>query len=254
MRRKNRVLKGAAKEQGAQVTADGEVKPIGGVTQVAPGAESKAIGETSTVQPIPKVPGEEIPPPKAPGAETVTPPTETGAPDPRMAKYTDALAKNGNLTPAEITQAAKDFNLPENVVKAYVDSQVASLQSGVQGQIIDAAHSAVGGEANWKAFAEWANGNMEAAEVSTMMEALQGKSAAVAKTIVAQAYEAFKKAGGGPGPTDASRGGSPPSQGAGATGFASKAEQNAAIRDPKYKSDPAYRAQVEARIVASRFT
>lgn len=252
--RRNRVLKGAQKEQGAVVTPEGEVKPVGQTTQVVAGGVPQNLGETQTVQPeAGKPPGQEPPKEGQTQPETPPPAAEEPKPDPRMAKYTDLLQKNGKLTDQEIKDAAKDFGLPENVVKDYVDRQVEALNTGYVEQIIDAAHSAVGGEANWKAFADWANANMDAGEVATMMEALQGKSPTIAKAIVAQAYEAFKKAGGGTGPTDASRGGSPPAN-PGVQGFASKDEQNAAIRDRRYRTDPAYRAQVEARMVASRFT
>ena len=109
-----------------------------------------------------------------------------------------------------------------------------------------------GGEEGYNSFAEWAgNGGLTEAEV----EAYNGLEAAgnlSALKIMAEAFKArFEADGNAPRRDITEEAGKGQSTAGGAVPFASEAEQTRAILDPRYRDDPAYRAQVDARIAAT---
>lgn len=93
---------------------------------------------------------------------------------------------------------------------------------------------------------DWASKNLNEAERTTFNRELGGAGwQAALETLARRAGTASDE------PGFQQRGGS--GSGGSMAGFASLAEQNAAINDPRYKSDTAYRNQVRSRIAISKF-
>lgn len=246
---------------GAQgVSPGGQVRNLGGAMSVQPGKEVQDQGQQLQVTPE-KTPAEGQQTPQtqqetpAPAAKEAPAATGEDAPDPRFEPYTKELTEKGTLSAESITKAAKEFGVSEKVVKAYVDAQAANLQTNNDPATI-ALHSAqvgavqeqAGGDKAWEAYREWAATN-DPDSLQLIGEAVGGNSPAVSKIVVKAAMEKAKAQGyGAPRDiTNSTQGATP----AGAQGFASTTEQNAAINDPRYKKDAAYRKGVEARILAT---
>lgn len=93
---------------------------------------------------------------------------------------------------------------------------------------------------------DWASKNLNDAERTTFNRELAGAGwKAALETLARRAGTASDE------PGFQQRGGS--GSGGSMAGFASLAEQNAAINDPRYKTDTAYRNQVRNRIAISKF-
>lgn len=245
------------------VSPGGTVKNLGGAMSVQPGQEVQDQSGTIQVAPERQTPAEkelaareaaQAPPVQQ---ETPAPAVQEEAPDPRFEPYTTELTEKGTLSPESITKAAKEFGVSEKVVKAYVDAQAANLATNNDPATV-ALHSAqvgavqeqAGGDKAWEAYREWASTN-DPDSLQLIGEAVGGNSPAVSKIVVKAAMEKAKAQGYGA-PRDATNSaqGAPQS---GTQGFNSAAEQNAAIRDPKYKTDAKYRKSVEDRIAVTQF-
>lgn len=199
-----------------------------------------------------------------------------------MEEFTLETNTTGDLSPASRAKAAELWNVPPAMVDNYVASVIAQNQAAKQAaegdaaqydntsddpakwspemkaafqERLDAVHAVAGGEKNWNEFAEWANANLSAGDKTALQAAIEASpvvGAQIAKGFIAK----WKAEGNGGGPDDLSRGAGlkTPSLEPAVKGFATKAEQNAAIRDPRFNTDPAYRKAVEARIIASNFS
>lgn len=107
------------------------------------------------------------------------------------------------------------------------------------------AASAVGGEQNLATLIEWAKTNLNPAEKDAANAALKGPMAAATLSGLWARMQASRPAEPKPTPGLAQTGAGT------VVPFTSIAEQSAAIRDPKYRTDANYRKMVEARIVAT---
>lgn len=253
---------------GAQgVSPGGQVKNLGGAMSVQPGQEVQDKGQQLQVQPERPADGQQPvqqqptqqqqTPPPAPEQQQ-TPPAEEDKPDPRFTPYTEELTKNGKLSAESITKAAKEFGVSEKVVQAYVDAQAATLAANndagnraLHDSQIGAVKEVAGGDQQWNDYREWATANDEGS-LRLISDAVNGNSPEVSKIVVKAAMDKARAQGWGGGPRDATNS----AQGGGqvaATGFKSAAEQSAALNDPKYRRDPAYRAEVDKKIIASSF-
>lgn len=159
----------------------------------------------------------------------------------------DALGKeyaeNNGLTD-ETYEAMEAKGLPRNVVDAYLAGQKA-----IGEKIVNELAAVAGGPEGFKAAQEWASQNLTEAELTGYNKAIDTQDYATAKIIMAGIVAQQKAAvGSDPNLVKGASGGS--SRG-GAQPFASNAEMTAAINDPKYQTDPAYRELVARRIAAS---
>lgn len=180
-------------------------------------------------------------------AATDTPKDPTEGTDPlkaAQAKGVDVAAmqaefdKSGALS-EDSYKALEGVGFGKEVVDAYIAGQTALAEKAV-----NAAHELVGGADNFKSMLEWAGTGLSAAEVQAFNQAVLNPALSKAAILGVKAqWEAAQgtepKLLSGAGPTQS---GAPP--------FASRAEVTEAMRDPRYRSDPAYRALVTSRIDA----
>lgn len=159
-----------------------------------------------------------------------------------------------DLTPFEAEYAEKGALTDESyktleakgISREMVDNYIAGrIATAAQYETTVLAESGVGSREKYDAMTAWAKVNLKSDELAAFNKAVVGtKDEAV--LAVSGIYARFAAAVG-----------SDPSLLQGGTGqaaagvFRSVAEHKAAIRDPRYKSDPAYRAEVESKLARS---
>ena len=188
-----------------------------------------------------KAPAAVVPPvvdPLAPVVPPVAAPAVVeGKPD--VAALTQEFADTGVISEASrAALAAAGFD--GATVDAYIEGQKAIAVARD-----NAGFALVGGADKFTAMATWAQGALPAADVAALNAGLSGNEAQMklALTSLKAQYEAVQ----GREPS-LIQGSAPVSSTTAA--FASRAEVTAAMRDPRYRADPAYRATVEARVGA----
>jgi hypothetical protein len=133
--------------------------------------------------------------------------------------------------------AAMDAKL----VEAYVAGQRALMENQV-----NQVKATVGGEENYNAMAEWAAENLDQSELDAFNEVVESGSINQAQMAVRGLYSQFASAGGkAPNLIQGNTSGSAVKP------FNSAAQVTEAMRDPRYKNDPAYRKTVEDRLAVT---
>lgn len=147
-----------------------------------------------------------------------------------------AFEKDGKLGD-EHYEALEKQGVPRETVDAYISNLQATTLL---------AHTAAGGEENFKSMVEWAAKALTPAEIETFNSAIQSPStdmvAAVqglAARFAAESSTEPKLVTGEPAPVAPS-------------GFASKGEMVSAMSDPRYKTDAAFRAEVERKVASAQ--
>lgn len=138
-------------------------------------------------------------------------------------------------------QRLESAGVPRRIVDNYIDGQMA-LGEKLTAEI----HALVGGPERYAAMLEWARTALSREELVAFDDAVNS-SAQAARLAVQGLYAEFvREVGEAPRfVTGAAR------PGRAGSSFASTQELVEAIRDPKYKKDPAYRAEVEQRLARS---
>ena len=104
----------------------------------------------------------------------------------------------------------------------------------------------MGGEGNYEAMAEWAAENVSEEDLNAYNEVVETGTVDQARMAVRGMFSQFKSAGGkAPNLLQGA------TQGSGVKAFASAAQVTEAMRDRRYKTDPAYRANVEQRLAVT---
>jgi Phage T7 capsid assembly protein len=124
-----------------------------------------------------------------------------------------------------------------------VDQYIAGV-SAVQAQVFDAVTGAVGGEEAYSKMTDWAANNMTEAQLNAFNAQVETGDLATAQLAVQGLAAQYQQAVGTM-PTGFQLGGG---QEASGSSFASVAELQSAMSDPRYSNDPAYRADVAKRL------
>ncbi len=261
---------------GGTFRSDGGKTPqvVGDQTPAVVGADGKPVTLDKDGKPVvaaapvldkdgKPVPPEVVPPVVA--EKTYTPEQQAAIADPKLGKFTKSFIDNGDLTPAEITEAATAVGVPEDMVKGYLEGQKALLNAGkpdaaaVELQQQTEANAKVAFEfskdfAGWQNFAAWSQQNMTAEERSTVESAVTNAHAnpAAARIIIGNFFGKFQAAA-GTAPRNVLN---EAQHGAGAhvaDGFKSQAEMVTAMNDPRYNRDPAYTKEVTDKVAVSNW-
>ena len=137
----------------------------------------------------------------------------------------------------EALDALGEAGISEDVVDTWITGQEA-----LRDQNIDTVHASVGGEQNYNQMLEWANDNLQPWEVEAFNTQLENLDANT-QLAVAGLYARYQNSEG-----------IPPTLLSGDVGenvaprYESLAQLTSAMSDPKYHSDPAYRAKVAQRL------
>lgn len=171
-------------------------------------------------------------------AEDVTPvEATTGAIDAARGEFSE----KGELSD-DTFKALEEAGLPREFVEQYIAGQEAmSTQQAASIQ------ESIGGSESYEAMSEWAGENLSDSELDAYNDIVEGGSIEQATVAVKGLYAQFQAAEGKSpslvqGSTSADSGVEP---------FGSTAQVTEAMRDPRYASDPAFRAKVEQRMAVS---
>lgn len=160
---------------------------------------------------------------------------------------TDEYNDNGDLS-AESRQIIKDLGVPDRMVEDFIEGQKArgdqwhSQATGVLG---------ANGSAEYDALVDWASrdGNMSEAEAAVFNEAVRSGDLTKAQVAIRDLKSQYIKAEGSY--DGLMLAGNSSSVATSASPFPSREQMTAAINDPRYSKDPAYRKTVEDRIKVS---
>lgn len=156
-----------------------------------------------------------------------------------MQAFSQEFMQNGTLSDRSFANL-EARGIPRYVVEMYIEGQKAVAESQVA-----AVYNVVGGQQQYQAMIDWAaeslpeseidafNAMIDSGDQASIMFAIQGLQARYASVNAAPRLVQ----GGTMGP--------------GTSPFRSLAEVTAAMRDPKYRNDPAYRKDVESRLAIS---
>lgn len=226
---------------------------------------SDAVKIQVTPEPTPVIkPEEKNVTPPAPVIPEVTPPTEKPkAPEAKpedqkveqkqeaeekkafaVDSYEKEFQEQGKLSDESYTKLEAQ-GYPRDVVDKYIAGQqaIAAAQTLQAEQNKQTIFTAVGGEDQYKSMIQWASQNLSAEERTAFNATMGTGDMGQIKLAVAGLKTRFesihghdpKLIGGKAGPS-------------GQSGFRSMAEMTAAMRDPRYQRDPAYRADVIRRV------
>ena len=133
------------------------------------------------------------------------------------------------------------------IPKATVDQYIQGQQALVA-QAQTEAYSLTDGKEGYEAMSQWAKANLSEAELSNYNTQVNSPNSKIREQAIRGLHSQFASDSGD---------GKPLVHGGSTTGttggFGSRAQMIAAMQDSKYQSDPAYRAEVEAKVAASRF-
>lgn len=162
--------------------------------------------------------------------------------------FFEEFARSGALSDDSVKAAAEAFGVSEAMVRQYVSG--AQAEDVAQATtIVEAAGTDM---ATFQAFQQWAN---EGGYTAEQTQAFNDALAKDGPQAVRDAIQAWKESGNGPAPRDITKGERPvPAQNQqGPEAYASIAEMQRDMNDPRYAKDPAFRAKVEGRVGASDF-
>jgi|TARA_R110002096_G_scaffold355973_1_gene549200 hypothetical protein len=147
---------------------------------------------------------------------------------------------NGSLSD-ETYEAINKSGIPRDVVDSYIAGQEA-LATSIRTEMF----STVGGEENYGSMMSWATNNLSGAEIDSYNNVM-GSADQNQIQLAVRGLNAQYQADTGSNPSLLS-GDTPANAG---SKFESVAQVTAAMRDPKYKTDPAFRKTVEAKLARS---
>lgn len=156
-----------------------------------------------------------------------------------FSKYSSEIMENGSLSD-DTYKELESAGIPREIVDQYISGTKA-----MQDQQTKAMYDSVGGEESYNEMIEWASENFSEDEIDAYNKAIttDGASQKFALNGLKARYEAAN------GRPSLVRGASKKTS----SGFRSTAEMVKAMSDPRYKTDPAYRADVENRVKNASF-
>lgn len=157
-----------------------------------------------------------------------------------MAKFSNEFAEKGELTPESYAELEK-AGLTKDIVDQYIEGQKARAT-----QYESSVKAEVGGDENYNQMVTWAKSNMSAEEISAFNNAVSSGDVNQAKLAVLGLSTRYSKANGSD-PKRTIGGGKAGAEDA----FESTAQLTEAMKDPRYKSDPAYRNAVQNKLARS---
>ena len=156
-----------------------------------------------------------------------------------FAKYDAEILSTGDLSPESYAEIVSKFNIPEPIARSYVSGKKAEGHMAVA-QLVEE----VGGMENYKALQGWALGSLSEVQRAAFNTQLAHPDADVRAMAVRGLYAQYQRAAGNPegGLVQGTTGGN-----AGVALFRSEGEFQEALRDPRWSTDSAYRAEVQDR-------
>ena len=161
-------------------------------------------------------------------------------------KFFNEVAEKGALSEASYEELTK-AGYPKHVVDQYLRG--AQAEQAAQNASVSEIKALAGGEDGYGAMALWMSANLDEAELAEYNEAVNSGKKSVVQYAVKAMNEKYMAAEGGKSP-QLLGGGNSPTPG---DTFTSQKEVSIAMRDPRYKNDPAYRKSVQDKVGRSNY-
>jgi hypothetical protein len=186
---------------------------------------------------------EEAPKPDTDGEEGESPKLDESVKDGKvdLTPFHNEWAEKGEIS-EESFGKLEQMGFPKELVQQYIKGFQAT-----QAQEAQALFSEVGGEQNYKAMTEWASKNLSPDEIKAYDEMVSRGDVTTAK-IAIKGLHAQYKAANGSAPKLIGGKAAPDTA---LSPFRSTSEVVTAMADPRYKTDPAFRKDVEKRLEIS---
>lgn len=172
-------------------------------------------------------------------------PTPAGLED--IQQYVEEWQKTGELS--DNSRAALESKFPKDLIDDYLakSAQATQYQEAQAATELKSIYDSVGGESNYHEIVRWASDTLSEAQIGAYNEAVNSGSLAQAQLAVqGLAAQYGQIAGSQPQLLRSKPGGSP-----GAAPYESIAQVTADMKKPEYKTDPAFRQSVQARLSRS---
>jgi hypothetical protein len=208
---------------------------IGKPKEDAPAAEEKPADPLKMGEPEPEAEGDPVEGEEEPAAEE--------APALNVQELSTQYLETGELTEDNYTALAA-----VGISKEYVDAFAEGIQA-TQTLRTQELHKAAGGEEEFNALLKWGGANLSEEQQSafnTATEVAVGEGDFTAATMLIQGVKS-QMVGNEPNLLNTTTDVSDPA----VQPFGSQSEVSAAMRDPAYRSDPAYVASVQARLAVT---
>ena len=157
-----------------------------------------------------------------------------------LSEFSKEFSEKGELSPESYDKLAK-AGIDKDIVDQYIEGQKARATQ-YEGTI----KSEVGGDQKYTEMVSWAAANLTEAEINAFNSAVNSGDINQARLAVLGLSTQYAKANGSE-PNRMVGGG----KAAGEDVFESTSQITEAMRDPRYKNDPAYRSKVQAKLARS---
>ncbi len=158
-------------------------------------------------------------------------------------RYEDEyLSNNGQLSEDSYKELQEKYNFSPDLIDAFIQGQEAIRDKSVS-QVTEV----VGGQENYNQILEWATDNLSEAEIDSYNDIVKEGNTAKIQMALQGVYSKYASEN-GVSPNLVQGGGKPRT-----AGYESKEQMVADMRKPEYKTDPAFREEVERRLANSSF-
>lgn len=165
----------------------------------------------------------------------------TGLTTEYLEPYSAEFVEYGELSEESYDRLEKEAGIPQDIARAYVEGQRALVE-----QQQNTVFAEVGGQDNYNEMVDWASENFTDAEITSFDNAVDSGDANAVMMAVKGLSARYAQANGtAPHLVQGNAGKDSTS------GFQSWQQVSAAMRDPRYAKDPAYRSDVENRLNVS---
>ena len=165
----------------------------------------------------------------------------TGLTTEYLAPYSDEFMEHGELSEESYDRLEKEAGIPQDIARAYVEGQRALVE-----QQQNTVFAEVGGQDNYNEMVDWAGENFTDAEITSFDNAVDSGDANAVMMAVKGLSARYAQANGTTPHLVQGNAGKDST-----SGFQSWQQVSAAMRDPRYAKDPAYRSDVENRLNVS---
>jgi hypothetical protein len=156
-------------------------------------------------------------------------------------EFSQEFAQQGDLSEESYTKLEK-AGYPRDIVDQYIEGQKARA-SLYESEV----KSVAGGDQGFSEMVDWAKSNLSPKEIATYNAAIDSGNPEMAKLAVAGVYQKFSAAR----PTEPKLFSGSTSQATVGEAYESVAQLTKDMATPEYKSDPAFRAKVQAKLARS---
>tara|TARA_R100001594_G_scaffold107878_1_gene142528 strand:+ start:69 stop:809 length:741 start_codon:yes stop_codon:yes gene_type:complete len=158
-----------------------------------------------------------------------------------VSQYTNEFNETGNLSEESIN-AITNAGIPREYVEAYLAGQQAMAENQ-----LNSIYNEVGGEDTYNKMTEWAQNTLPDDEINSFNSIVEGSDKNATMLAIRGLFARFNQNNGAVPQLLKGNAGNKNSSNA----FRSMAEVTAAMKDPRYRKDEAYRKEIEDRLNVS---